>query len=460
MVRFSLSEIQSRAIVDMRLRQLTGLMQDKLREEYSQIMALIEDLKDILGSEERRMQIISDELLQMKELYGDKRRTDIEFSSAEFSMEDMIPDDEMVISISNEGYVKRTSLDEYKEQARGGKGSKGAGSKDTDYIEHLFVATAHNYLLIFTEKGKLFWKRVYEIPEANKTAKGRPIQNLINIESDDSVKAVINVQNLKDEDYINNNHLVFCTEKGVIKKTLLEQYSRPRTNGINAITIREGDTLKEVRLTNGNSNIIIGLQSGRAIRFPEEKVRPMGRGAAGVRGVTLANDTDKVVGMVCVDKDNKEQTILVVSEKGYGKRTYLDDQESGEPVYRITNRGGKGVKTINVTEKTGNMVALLDVSDDDGLMIINKTGITIRLSVGGLRVMGRATQGVRLIKLKETDEITSVTKVVEDKDEEVEPSDLIEIVPEDELEELVADVEEEEEEESEEENESDDESNE
>ncbi len=418
MKTFDLSEIQSRAIVEMRLRSLTGLEQEKLRKEYEEIMALIADLKDILANESRRMDIIKEELNEMLERYGDKRRTDIEFSSAEFAIEDMIPDEEMVIAISNEGYIKRTALTEYREQGRGGRGSKGAKTKETDYIEHLFVATTHNYLLIFTEKGRLFWKRVYEIPEGSKTHKGRPIQNLINIESDDRIRAVINVLNLKDEDYINNHHIVFCTEKGVIKKTLLEQYSRPRTNGINAITIREGDQLMDVKLTNGNSNIVIGLRSGRAIRFPEEKVRSMGRNAAGVRGVTLKDDDDKVVGLVCVDKENKEQTILVVSEKGYGKRTLLDDPETGDAIYRITNRGGKGVKTINVTDKTGKMVALLAVSDEDGLMIINKSGITIRLSIESMRIMGRATQGVRLIKLGDKDEITSVTKVVEEKSEE------------------------------------------
>ncbi len=424
--RFELSEIQSRAIVEMRLRQLTGLEQEKLRAEYEEVMALIKDLKDILDNESRRMEIIKDELIQMKEKYGDERRTNIEYSSAEFSIEDMIPDDEMVLSISSEGYIKRTALTEYREQGRGGRGSKGAKTKDTDYIEHLFVATTHNYLLFFTEKGRLFWQRVFEIPEGNKTSKGRPIQNLINIESDDSIRAVINVKNLKDEDYINNHHIVFCTEKGVIKKTLLEQYSRPRTNGINAITIREGDQLMNVKLTDGNSDIVIGLRSGRAIRFPEEKVRSMGRSAAGVRGVTLASEEDKVVGLVCASKEDTDQTILVVSEQGYGKRTWLDDPETGDPNYRITNRGGKGVKTLNVTDKTGEMVALLSVTDEDGLMIINKSGITIRLSVESMRVMGRNTQGVRLIKLGKNDEITSVTKVVEEKDEDEENGEGVE----------------------------------
>lgn len=418
MKRFKLSEIQSRAIVDMRLRQLTGLMQEKLRAEYDEVISLIADLKDILDRKERRMQIIKDELLEMKERYGDERRTNIEYASGEFSIEDMIPDDEMVITISHEGYIKRTALAEYKEQGRGGTGSKGVKTKDTDFTEHMFVATSHNHLLIFTELGRLFWMRVYEVPEGAKATKGRAIQNLINIPSDDKVRAVINVTTLKDEDYINNHSIVFCTKNGVIKKTLLEQYSRPRTNGINAITIREGDQLRDVKLTNGNSEIVIGLRSGRAIRFPEEKVRTMGRSAAGVRGVTLASAKDEVVGMVCVDREDSK-TILVVSEKGYGKRTNLDDPETGDPVYRVTNRGGKGVKTINVTDKTGEMVALLDVDDNDGLMIINKSGITIRLNMDEMRVMGRATQGVRLIKLKGDDEISSVAKVVmEDKEEE------------------------------------------
>ena len=420
MKAFKLSEIQSRAIVDMRLRQLTGLLQDKLRAEYEEIMLLITDLKDILANIERRIQIIKDELAEMKERYGDERRTDIEFASGEFSIEDMIPDDEMVITISHEGYIKRTALVEYKEQTRGGKGSKGVKTKETDFTEHMFVATSHNHLLIFTELGRLFWMRVYEVPEGGKATKGRAIQNLINIPSDDKIRAVINVKSLKDEDYINNHSIVFCTRQGVIKKTLLEQYSRPRTNGINAITIREGDQLREVKLTNGNSEVVIGLKSGRAIRFPEEKVRTMGRSAAGVRGVTLGGPKDEVVGMDCVDRE-EEKTILVVSENGYGKRTNLDDPETGDAVYRVTNRGGKGVKSLNVTEKTGNMIALLDVDDSDGLMIINKSGITIRMSIDTLRVMGRATQGVRLIKLKGEDQISSVAKVVmEDKEEEIE----------------------------------------
>lgn len=418
MKAFDLSEIQSRAIVDMRLRQLTGLLQDKLRAEYDEIMLLIKDLKEILGSEDRRMQIIKDELTEMKERYGDERRTNIEYASGEFSIEDMIPDDEMVITISHEGYIKRTALTEYKEQSRGGKGSKGVKTKDTDFTEHMFVATSHNHLLIFTELGRLFWMRVYEVPEGSKATKGRAIQNLINIPSDDKVRAVINVKTLKDEDYINNHSIVFCTKEGVIKKTLLEQYSRPRTNGINAITIKDGDQLKEVKLTNGNSDIVIGLRSGRAIRFPEEKVRIMGRSAAGVRGVTLGGPDDEVVGMVCVDRDDTK-TILVVSENGYGKRTNLDDPETGDAVYRVTNRGGKGVKSLNVTDKTGEMIALLAVDDSDGLMIINKSGITIRLGIDTLRVMGRATQGVRLIKLKGKDQISSVAKVVMEEKEEL-----------------------------------------
>ena len=420
MKTFKLSEIQSRAIVDMRLRQLTGLMQDKLRAEYEEVMALITDLKDILANEDRRMNIIKEELDEMKERYGDERRTGIEYASGEFSIEDMIPDEEMVITISHEGYIKRTALVEYKEQSRGGMGSKGVKTKDTDFTEHMFVATTHNHLLIFTELGRLFWMRVYEVPEGGKATKGRAIQNLINIPSDDKIRAVINVKTLKDEDYINNHSIVFCTKQGVIKKTLLEQYSRPRTNGINAITIREGDQLQEVKLTNGNSDILIGLRSGRAIRFPEEKVRTMGRSAAGVRGITLGGAKDEVIGMVCVDRANEDNpTILVVSENGYGKRTYIDDPESGDAIYRVTNRGGKGVTSLKVTEKTGEMIAMLTVTDDDGLMIINKSGITIRMSMDDLRVMGRATQGVRLIKLKGEDQISSVAKIViEDKEEE------------------------------------------
>ena len=416
---FELTEIQSRAIVDMRLRQLTGLEQDKLRAEYEELQVLITDLKDILSDEIRRMNIIKDELLLMKERYGDERRTEIIMAGDDISMEDIIADEEMVITISNEGYIKRTPLADYKTQNRGGRGSKGAGSKTEDYTEHLFMATMHNYMLIFTDKGKVYWLRVYEVPEGQKTAKGRPLQNLINIEIGEKVQAVVNVKTLKDEDYINNHSLVMVTKNGVIKKTLLEQYSRPRTNGINAITIREEDELLGVKLTAGNSDILIAKRSGKAIRFHESNVRTMGRSAAGVRGVTLEGDADKVIGFIVVDKE-ENKNILVVSENGYGKRTYLDDPEDGEPVYRITSRGGKGVKTMNITEKTGDLVGILSVDDDNDLMIINKSGILIRLDISTLRVMGRATQGVRLIKLTKNDTIASIAKVEKVEDEEIE----------------------------------------
>ena len=402
MKRFELSEIQARAIVEMRLRQLTGLEQEKLRAEYEEIKKLIEDLKDILANEDRRMNIIKDELIEVRDKYGDDRRTDIVHSADDLTVEDMIPDEEMVITISHEGYMKRTALTEYRTQGRGGVGSKGASSKDDDFTEHLFVATTHNYLLIFTEFGKVFWKKVYAIPEGGKAAKGRAIQNLINIEPGDKVRAVINVKNLSDEDYINNNFLVMCTENGIIKKTPLESYSRPRQNGINAITIREDDRLLDVRLTNGDNHIIIAKKEGKVIHFHESDVRSMGRTATGVRGVTLEGDKDRVVGMVCVSRE--DSNLLVVSEKGYGKRSDIED-------YRITKRGGKGVKTINVTEKTGKLVAIKEVVDSDDLMIINKSGITIRMAVEDLRVMGRATQGVKLIRLNENDEISSVEKI-------------------------------------------------
>ncbi len=399
---FGLTEIQARAILDMRLQRLTGLEREKIQAEYTEIMALIEHYRAILADEGLRMNIIKDELIELRDKFGDDRRTDIVHSSDDISIEDMIPDDEMVITISHHGYVKRTPLIDYRVQGRGGVGSRAVSTKDDDFTEYLFVATAHNYILIFTEKGKVFWKKVYELPEGSKTSKGRPIQNLINIEPDDKVKAFINVKTLADEDYINNNYLIMCTEKGTIKKTTLEAYSRPRQNGINAITINEGDQLLEVKLTNGSNDIVIALQSGRAIRFNEGDVRPMGRNAAGVRGITLANENDKVVGMVCIS--NLESNLLVVSEKGYGKRSAIDE-------YRITRRGGKGVKTLNITEKTGNLVAIKEVSDLDDLMIINRSGVLIRLAVSNLRVMGRATQGVRLIRLNEDDIISSVEKI-------------------------------------------------
>lgn len=424
MERFKLSEIQSKAIVEMRLRQLTGLEQDKLRAEYDDLMKTIEDLKDILANEGRRMQIIKDELQEVKERYGDERKSTIEYSASEMSIEDLIPDNQVVVSISHAGYIKRTNLDEYKVQNRGGVGSKGTQTRDKDFLEHLFVATNHNYLLVFTEKGRCFWMRVFEIPEGSKSSKGRAIQNLINIPQDDKVKAYINVQDLKNEDYVNNNFIVMCTKNGVIKKTKLEAYSRPRANGINAIGIREGDELLEAKLTNGSNEIVMALKSGRAIRFPEEKVRPMGRNASGVRGVTLAHDKDEVIGMVCVE--DMSHTILVVSEKGYGKRTLLNDPETGEAIYRITNRGGKGVKTLNVTDKTGDLVAIKLVTDEDDIMIINKSGIVIRMHVESLRTMGRATQGVRLISLRGKDEIAAVAKVERDDEDEdvIEAEDL------------------------------------
>ena len=408
MKRFELSDIQSRAIVEMRLRQLTGLEQEKLRAEYEEIIKLIAELKSILDSEEKRMEIIKDELLYVKDKYGDERRSVIEYSANEMRIEDLIPDEEVVVTISHAGYIKRTNLNEYRVQNRGGVGAKGTNTREKDFLEHLFVATNHNYLLIFTEKGKCFWMRVFEIPEGGKGAKGRAMQNLINIEQDDKVKAYINVNDLKDEDYINNNYIIMCTQKGIVKKTTLEAYSRPRSNGINAVTIREGDQLLEVKLTNGTNHIMMALESGKAIHFPEEKVRPMGRNASGVRGVTLANDKDRVVGMLCVESE--EANVLVVSEKGYGKRSSVAD-------YRITNRGGKGVKTINITDKTGKLIAIKNVTDEDDLMIINKSGVIIRMHVSDLRVMGRATQGVRLINLKGNDEIAAVAKVEKGEDE-------------------------------------------
>ena len=418
--RFGLSEIQTRAIVDMRLRQLTGLEQDKLRAEFEELMATITDLKDILSNEERRMQIIKDELKDMKAKYGDERRSRIEYSASEMRMEDLIADEEVVITISHAGYIKRTNLAEYKVQNRGGMGSKGSATREKDFLEHLFVATNHNYLLIFTEKGRCFWMRVYEIPEGNKLAKGRAIQNLINIPQDDKVKAYVKVQDLTDQEYIKNNYIIMCSKLGVIKKTSLAAYSRPRSNGINAITIRENDELLEARLTNGENEIVLATSSGRAIRFNEAKVRPMGRNAAGVRGVTLTAENDEVIGMICVE--DIFSTILVVSEKGYGKRTYLNDPEDKEPVYRITNRGGKGVKTLNITEKTGKLLSIQVVSDEDDLMIITKSGVTIRMHIDTLRTMGRATQGVRLINLKGTAEIAAIARVprTEDEDEDIE----------------------------------------
>ena len=406
--RFSLTEVQARAIVEMRLRQLTGLEQDKLRAEYDDIMKLIEHLKEILASLELRMQIIKDELLQVKAQYNDERKTDIVYASEEFNPEDFYADEEMVITISHMGYIKRTPLSEYKVQNRGGVGSKGSATRDEDFLEHMIMATMHNTMLFFTEKGKCFWLKVWEIPEGTKQSKGRAIQNLLNIEPDDKVKAYINILNLKDEEYINNNYIVLCSKQGIVKKTTLEAYSRPRPNGVNAITIKDGDQLLDAKMTNGKCDIMIAVKSGKAIRFPEEKVRPMGRTASGVKGISLDNEGDEVIGMICIESGKSD--VLVVSENGYGKRSSIED-------YRITNRGGKGVKTINMTEKTGNLIALLDVTDEDNLMIINKSGLTIRLDVSTLRVMGRNTQGVRLINLRNDDAIAAVAKVSASKEE-------------------------------------------
>ena len=413
--KFELSEIQAKAIVEMRLRQLTGLEQDKLRTEYDELLKTIIDLKDILDKKDRRMEIIKTELLEVKEKYGDDRRSKIEYAGGNFSIEDMIPDDKMVITISHAGYIKRTPLSDYKTQNRGGVGQKASTTRNEDFLENLFVGSNHQYMLFFTQKGKCFWMRVYEIPEGSRTSKGRAIQNLINIEQDDRVKAFICTQDLKDEDYINNHYVIMATKKGQVKKTSLEQYSRPRANGINAITIKENDELLEAKLTNGNSQILLAVRSGKAIRFEESKTRPMGRGASGVRGITLADENDEVVGMVSVN--DMDTNILVVSENGYGKRSDLED-------YRITNRGGKGVKTISITDKTGSLVTLKSVTDQDDLMIINKSGVAIRMAVSDLRVMGRATQGVRLINLREDDSIAAVAKVMKDDDEVEDISDI------------------------------------
>lgn len=410
MTRFELSEIQARAILDMRLQKLTGLERDKVKQDYEELQKLIGELKEILGSLELRMSIIKNELITIKEKYGDERKSQIVYTAEDISMEDLIPDEKVVITISHMGYIKRTALTEYRQQKRGGRGSKGSTTRNEDFLRHLFVATNHNYMLFFTEQGKVFWMRVFEIPEGTKTSKGRAIQNLINISPNDTVKAIINTKDLKDEDYINNNFIVLATKKGIIKKTALEAYSRPRQNGINAITIREGDELLAARLTNGENDILMAVRSGKTVRFKEEKVRSMGRNASGVRGITLRSEKDEVIGMICLESN--EYTILVVSEKGYGKRSEVDD-------YRITNRGGKGVKTLNVTEKTGDLIAIKNVTDEDDLMIINKSGIAIRMSVSDLRVMGRATQGVRLIRIDDGDEIAAVAKVhIEAGDEE------------------------------------------
>jgi DNA gyrase subunit A len=404
---FKLSEAQSKAIVEMRLRQLTGLEQDKLRAEYEELMATIADLKDILSREERRMDIIVEELEEIGSKFGDERRSQIDYSGGNFRIEDMIPDEQVVITISHAGYIKRTPLAEYKTQNRGGVGQKASATRNEDFLENIFVGTNHQYMLFFTQLGKCYWLRVFEIPEGSRASKGRAIQNLIQIENEDRIKAVICTQDLKDEDYVNSHYVIMATKQGVVKKTVLEQYSRPRQSGINAITVREGDELLEAKLTTGSSQVILGLKSGKAIRFEESKTRPMGRSASGVRGVTLADENDEVIGMVAVN--NLEENILVVSEKGYGKRSELED-------YRITNRGGKGVKTLTITEKTGNLVAIKSVTDADDLMIINRSGVAIRISVEDLRVMGRAAQGVKVINLRADDEIAAVAKVVKEED--------------------------------------------
>jgi DNA gyrase subunit A len=416
MANFGLSEIQSRAILDMRLQRLTGLERDKIKAEYDELMALIKKLKEILASEELRMGIIKDELFYLKEKFGDERRSVIEFSSADLSIEDMIPDEAMVVTITHAGYIKRTNLAEYRTQARGGVGSKGTSARQEDFVKDIFTATNHDWLLIFTKKGRCFWMRVFEIPEGSKTSKGRAIQNLLQIEQDDTVLAYIPTKDLMNEEYVSKNFVILCTKQGLIKKTLLEAYSRPRSSGINAITIVDGDELLEAKLTNGECEILMGTSEGKAIRFNEKTVRAVGRTAQGVKAVTLGSDKDEVIGMVCVD--NPDRDILVISDKGYGKRSALED-------YRITNRGGKGVKTINITEKTGNLIAILSVDDELDFMIINRSGITIRLKVEDLRVMGRATQGVRLISLRGNDAIAAVTAVIKDDEDDERSSDIV-----------------------------------
>ncbi|WP_298823302.1 DNA gyrase subunit A [uncultured Capnocytophaga sp.] len=413
---FELTEIQAEAILALQLRRINKLLILQTKEEYEQLLTQIIDLEDILARKERRTEIIKEELLEIKAKYGDERRSVIEYAGGDISIEDIIPDEQVVITISNAGYIKRTSVNEYKTQARGGVGQKASATRDKDFIEHLFIGTNHQYMLFFTEKGKCFWLRVYEIPEGGKNTKGRAIQNLINIAPDDLVKAVICTHDLKEQDYINSHYVIMATKKGIIKKTCLEQYSRPRQNGIVAITIKEDDELLEARLTSGNSQVMLAVKSGKAIRFPEEKVRAVGRSGSGVRGISFDNANDEVIGMIAIENP-KEETVLVVSENGYGKRTFIDDPETGEAVYRITNRGGKGVKTISVTEKTGNLVAIKSVLEEEDLMIINKSGMAIRLPVSDLRVMGRATQGVRLINIKGNDSIAAVAKVMKEEED-------------------------------------------
>ncbi|HMV23248.1 MAG TPA: DNA gyrase subunit A [Saprospiraceae bacterium] len=416
MSRFGLSEIQAKAILEMRLQRLTGLERDKIKNEYDELLKTIERLKAILASEALQMDIIREELTEIKNKFGDKRKTEITFDDADISIEDMIEDESVVISISHLGYIKRTKATEYKTQGRGGRGAMGSRTRDQDFVDQIFVASNHDYILFFTEQGKCYWLRVYELPETSRTSAGRVVQNLMNIDKDDKIKAYIVVKDLQNTDFINSHYIVFATRKGVIKKTILEAFSRPRANGINAITINEGDELLDAKLTTGNSEILMAIKSGRAIRFPERTVRPMGRSATGVRGVSLADDNDKVVGLICVDPEDATQTILVVSENGFGKRSLLED-------YRITNRGGKGVKTINVTEKTGELVTIKVISDEDDLMITNRSGILIRIAASGLRVMGRATQGVKLIRIEDGDSISDIAVVKHEPEEETGESD-------------------------------------
>lgn len=421
MTKFGLSEIQSKAILDLRLQRLTGLERQKIKEEFDELMKLIAYLESVLNDEALRYSIIKNEMIEMKEKYGDERKTIIEHSAGEIDIEDLIPNEKVVITISHMGYIKRTSLSEYKEQNRGGRGNRGVSHRDEDFVEHLFVANTHNYMLFFTEQGRCFWMKVYELPEGGKATKGRAIQNLIAIPKEDNIKAYLNIENLKDEEYLNTHNIILCTKKGIIKKTTLEAYSRPRANGINAITIREGDVLLSAKLTNGNCEVIMAKRSGKAIRFNESLVRPMGRNASGVKGITLESDKDEVIGMLTIDKEKlKEATVLVVSENGFGKRSYLVDPETGEDEYRVTGRGGKGVKTLNITDKTGDLISISNVTDEDGLMIINRSGLTIRMRVDSLKTRGRATQGVKLINIKNNDAIASVAVVpVEDEEEEI-----------------------------------------
>ncbi len=412
MSNFGLSEIQAKAILELRLQRLTGMERDKIRDEYEEIMQLIGRLKEILGDEGLRMEIIKTELEEVKKKFGDERKTEIQYLAAEMRIEDIIAEEDVVITISHLGYIKRTSAYDYRQQKRGGRGAIGGKTRDEDYIEHLFVASTHHTMLFFTEKGRCYWLKVYEIPEGEKSSKGRAIQNLIQLPSDDKIRAIIDIKDLGDKDFINNHYIVLCTRNGIIKKTLLEEFSRPRTNGVNAITVNDGDQLLEAKLTNGNSEIMMAVKSGRAIRFPENTVRDTGRGAIGVRGIEVDNEKDEVVGMICVDKEDKTKTVLVVSEKGFGKRTDIEE-------YRITNRGGKGVKTISVTEKTGPLISIVDVTETNDLMITCKSGITIRMAVADIREAGRATQGVRLIRMDESDEIAAVARLDEQEEDEI-----------------------------------------